>query len=87
MNNVLTTADRLVSKLGPLNRVVERIVERVVPQQEALACSCPVICSYRVVTTGCPQECRVGRRLNTCGYASRDCFAGTTHQCYGPCYG
>lgn len=85
MNNVLTTADRLVSKLGLLNRVVEHIIERIVPQQEALACSCPVICSYRIVTTGCPSGYE--RHLNTCGYASRDCFAGTTHQCYAPCYG
>lgn len=88
MNKVLTATDRLISKLGPLNSLLDILVARMVPHKSALACSCPYKCSSHTASCpapGCPGN--TGSRIvSVCGYASRDCFGGTTWNCNGACF-
>lgn len=47
-NTVLSVVDRFTHKLGPVNSLVEKLVERIVPQQAASACGgvlCYSVCS------------------------------------------
>lgn len=83
MNNVLASTDRLLGKLGPLNRFLNEVVERVVPHQVAQACSCPFKCYTSTVPcggTGCEKV------ISGCGYLARDCFGGTTWTCSSACF-
>jgi hypothetical protein len=77
MNYLLTSADRLTSKLGFLNTVLDAIVEAVVPHKPAHAACCIVLCHSQTVTctTGCRtyQTCAVQR-----GLCSSDTWTCTT---------
>lgn len=82
MNNVLTTTDRLIGKLGPLNRLLNGIVERVVPHKIAQACDCPFVCYSSNIS--CGGGCY--RIRSGCGNLARDCFGGTTWTCTSGCF-
>lgn len=40
----LSSVDRLTAKIGPLNTVIDAVVERLAPKAEAAACGTPYYC-------------------------------------------
>jgi hypothetical protein len=81
MYNILTGVDRLMSKAGPFNRLLNGIVERVVPHQVAHAACCTHQCSSS--TTSCPGGFRI---VQVCALNASLCFFGEdTWTCTGAC--
>lgn len=86
MNTILTTTDRLVGKLGPLNHLLNELVARVVPHKvaQAATCACVVVCSSFTTSAGCPDGFQ--RVVRVCGDVLPP-GCGDTVQCPGPCFG
>lgn len=82
MYPLLQSLDGVVRIVRPLSRLLDTLVERLVPQQTALACSCPYVCYSSTISCGggC-YRIRYG-----CGNLARDCFAGTTWTCTSICF-
>jgi len=71
MRNILTQTNRLLTKLGPLNQVIDTLAEHLVPKVSAQAC---------VITCG-PPFCTDIR----CGHfmaAQKNCYNSCTRRWY-----
>jgi hypothetical protein len=98
-NMFLSTVDRLSTRLGPINRLVGFVADRVTPQATARADSCPPT-GYVVCAVYCQQDifCCGGiipRQAKMVDYAPkieecmclscvRTCFSGCSEAC-GSC--
>lgn len=88
MQNMLTSVDRVASKLGPLTHLLDAIVERVVPHKVAQACTCTYKCSSRLTTggNGCPSSCN-SRYIYTCAPSATFCsHSPDTWTCQSACF-
>lgn len=85
----LSTVDRLGSRLGPLNRVVNTLVERLLPQAIAeAACNTGWTFCYSEcdADTYCQRYYHLNRRYDWYGRNRAECLAGNaTRACNAGC--
>jgi hypothetical protein len=76
MHNMLTLTDHLLDRCKPLSRWLDQLAERVVPQQTAHACTCPIHCGS--IAINCPFGLKT---VQLCGNSPSDCGTGNIWSC------
>ena len=88
MDKLLSLVDQATSRVGALNTVLDRLVERVVPQTAAAACGgslCTVSCAW-LSNTDCafdihPSYSQVYIYATNCYFLTNKCYVWTGNCC------